>query len=67
MLARNSGADYLACRGHVVYRDVFDKEHYTDFGFSCSLSELRSLKVDPLSAMNDGFARYETYPPEEKK
>jgi hypothetical protein len=53
---------YFAIRGRLVYRDVFDREHFTDFGFYIYAPE--PGESQPMLAMTDNFARYESYPPQ---
>jgi hypothetical protein len=52
---------YFALRGRIVYRDVFDGEYFSDFGFYGSKPE--AGKVNKLTAMDGVFARYEKFPP----
>jgi hypothetical protein len=55
----------LTIRGRLIYKDVFDKEHHTDFGFSCRRPAPKDIvPMDPMT--RGGFLRYESYPPKEK-
>ena len=54
---------YFTIRGRIIYKDVFDKEHYTDFGFF--RGQPRAGIDNPMEVITDGFARYEAYPPKE--